>query len=154
MKVVLSALTSLALLLAMGCGSAMPSNNNTNSSGNNNGGGTPGSSVVISSISPNVVSPGAQDFTLTIVGSGFPASPSASTDHPSVLWGVGSQNGHYLAVDFAQCDATHIVATVPADLVQNAGDFNLQVQIFHFADDTPKAVSNVITFVVGSPWDY
>ena len=89
------------------------------------------------------------------MGSGFPASPSTSKDHPSVLWAVGSQNGVYLGIDFAHCDATHIVAMVPADLVQNAGTFDIQVQIFHFADDTPKAVSNIVKLVVGSgPWDY
>ena len=156
MKVVLSALTSLALLLAMGCSSAMPGNNSTNSSGNNNGGGTPGSSVVISSISPNGVSPGTQDFTLTIVGSGFPASPTDLTDHPGVLWSsAANPNGTWLAMDLSQCDATHVTATVPANLVQTAGTFDIQVQISHFADDSPKAVSNVVHFVVGTgPWDY
>jgi hypothetical protein len=146
MKPALSCFTFLALLLTIGCSSAMPHSNNNGRS-----------SVVISSISLSSVSSGAQDFTLTIVGSGFPASPSTTKDHPSVLWGVGSQNGVYLDIDFAQCDATHIIATVPADLVQNAGTFDIQVQIFHFADDIPKAASNIFHLVVGSgsgSWDY
>jgi hypothetical protein len=88
MKAVLSCFIFLTLLLMIGCSSSMPG------STNNNG----GSSVVISSISPNSVSSGAQDFTLMIVGSGFPASPSANKDHPSVVWGAGSQNVVYLGL--------------------------------------------------------
>jgi len=118
---------------------------------NNNGGG-----MVISSFSPGSVSLGAQDFTLTILGSGFPAFSSTSEDQLSVLWGVGSQNEVSLSIDLAKSDANHIVATVPAALVQNAGTFDVQVQIFHLADDMPKAVSNIGHFVVaaGGQWDY
>jgi hypothetical protein len=138
-------LTFLCLALTTGCSSAMP--------GHNNNGGI---GMVISSFSPGSVSPGVQDFTLTIVGSGFPTFSSTSEDQLSVLWSVGSQNGAYLSIDRAKCDANHIVATVPAALVQNAGTFDVQVQIFHLADDMPKAVSNIAHFVVSSsgPWDY
>ena len=150
MKPFYSVLTFLALSLTIGCSSAMPGNSN------NNGGPTGSSSVVISSISPSSVSSGAQDFTLTIVGKGFPVSPTSRTDHPGVLWSSGgTQNGVWLAIDLSQCDATHVTATVPANLVQNAGTFDIQVQVYHFADDTPKAVSNIVHLVVGSgPWDY
>lgn len=157
MKVLLSALTFLILLLAIDCSSAMPGQNNN---GNNQGGvptaPTGSSSVVISSLSPNGVSPGAQDFTLTVVGKGFPPSPTDRTDHPGVLWSsAANPNGTWLVMDLSQCDATHVTARVPANLVLTAGTFNIQVQIYHFADDTPKAVSNVVQFVVGSgPWDY
>jgi hypothetical protein len=153
MKAVLSCFIFLALLLTISCSSAMPGNN---SNGNNNGGGPTGSSsVVISSISPSSVSSGAQDFTLTIVGTGFPASPSIRQDRPEVIFWSSTQDGVYLGMDWAHCDATHLIATVPADLVQNAGTFNVQVQIFHFADDGPKAVSNIVQLLVGSgPWDY
>jgi hypothetical protein len=154
MKVLLSALTFLTLLLAIGCSSAMPGNNNN---GNNQGGGPTGkSSVVISSLSPTGVSPGAPDFTLTVFGKGFPASPTDQTDHPGILWSsAANPNGKWLVMDLSQCDATHVTATVPANLVLNAGTFDIQVQIYHFADDTPKAVSNVVQFVVGAgPWDY
>ena len=69
MKVVLSSLTFLALLLTIGCSSAMPGNNNN---GNNNGGGPTGSSsVAISSISPSTVAAGSPDVTITINGSSF-----------------------------------------------------------------------------------
>jgi len=67
--------------------------------------------MVISSFSPGSVSPGAQDFTLTIVGSGFPALSSTSNDQLSVLWGVGTQNEVYLSIDFAKCDA--ITSSLP-----------------------------------------
>ena len=157
MKLFYSVLTFLALLLTIGCSSAMPGNNSNNNGGNNNGGGPTGSSsVVISSISPSSVSSGAPDFTLTIVGKGFPVSPTYRTDHPGVFWSSGgTQNGVWLAIDLSQCDATHVTATVPANLVQNAGTFNIQVQIVFFADDTPKAVSNSVQLVVGSGlWDY
>ena len=156
MKVLLSALTFLTLLLAISCSSAMPGQNNN---GNNQGGGPTGptgsSSVVISSLSPTGVSPGAQDFTLTIVGKGFPLSPTDRTDHPGVLWSsTANPKGTWLVTDLSQCDATHVTARVPANLVLTAGTFDIQVQIYHFADDTPKAVSNVVQFVVGAPWDY
>jgi IPT/TIG domain-containing protein len=144
MNAVRACLTFLCLALTIGCSSAMPGHSNNSGS------------MVISSFSPGSVSPGAQDFTLTIVGSGFPALSSTSNDQLSVLWGVGTQNEVYLSIDFAKCDANHIVATVPAALVQSAGTFDVQVQIFHLADDTPKAVSNIVHFVVSGagPWDY
>jgi len=92
---------------------------------------------------------GSQDFTLTIVGTGFPASPTYNKDHPGVFWQAGgTQSGVWLAIDISQCDATHVIATVPAALVQTAGTVTLQVQVYYFADDMPKSVSNLVKFVV------
>ena len=147
MNTVRACLTFLSLLLTIGCNSAMPGSQRTTQPPP--GGSSSGSSVAISSVSPTSVMAGSQDFTLTIVGTGFPASPAYRKDHPGVFWQAsGTQSGVYLPIDISQCDATHVIATVPAALVQNAGTFTLQVQIYYFANDTPKSVSNLVNFVV------
>ena len=100
------------------------------------------------SLSPTSIAAGSGDFTITIAGTGFPATPLVYRYHPEVWWSVGGQNGVALSVNDAESDATHVTATVPASLVEDAGDFSVQVQIWFKADDTPKAVSNTLKFKV------
>jgi hypothetical protein len=70
-------------------------------------------------------------------------------DHPAVWWAPhGTANGFYLSVDNTQSDATYVTAIVPASQVQNAGDFDVQVQIWFKAYETPKAASNLLKFSV------
>jgi len=115
MKVVLSALTFLALLLTIGCGSAMPGNNNN---GNNSGGGPTGSpSVVISSISPSTVVAGSPDVTITINGSNF-------GHHGQFIWSTAFSTTNGNLHDTGTWLPTTIVssgkltAVIPAKLLQ------------------------------------
>jgi hypothetical protein len=154
MKTFKTSLLLLILFLTCACSSSMPGSttgNGGNNGGNNGGGGSPlppMGSVSITSLSPGSVVAGSADFTLTIVGTGFPATPIGKEDHPGVWWSGGGPNGTFLTVDFAGSDATQVTATVPASLVQNAGQFIVQASIWHHADDMPKAVSNTLKFKV------
>jgi hypothetical protein len=140
-------LVLLAFSITIGCTSSMPGgNSNAGSSGPPPAGS---SAVSITSIKPDSASAGSGDFVVTIVGTGFPATPAGFKDHPAVLWGTqGNGNGTYLQVANDQSDATHVTATVPASLVQSSGKFNVTVQIWFKADDMPKATSNTLTFSV------
>ena len=149
MNSVRACLIFLILSLTVGCSNSSMPGTQTGNGGSSNPPPGGASSVVISSILPASVAAGSPDFTITIVGKGFPTEPVDFKDHPAVFWKAGEhQNGVYLSVDNGQSDATHVTATVPASLVQNVGPSQVQVQIFFFADDTPKAVSNSIKFVV------
>lgn len=147
-----TSLMFLALVVSFGCGS--PTRNSYTGNGNSGGGGSNPpppvtSSVSITSLSPASVTAGNPDFILVIVGSGFPAIPLDYRDHPAVWWAPhGTANGVYLSVDNTQSDTNRVTATVPASQLQNAGDFDVQVQVWFKADDMPKAVSNLLKFSV------
>ena|SRR5262249_13884559 len=139
----------VTISLTLSCGSSMPGTQQ-NGAGSSNPPAGGNSSIVISSTSPTSIAAGSPDFTITIIGTGFPSEPLDSKDHPAVFWQPSSnhQDGTYLSVDNLHSAATHVTATVPSSLVGNADTVKLQVQIFFFADDTPKSVSNLITFEV------
>ena len=101
-----TSLMFLALVVSFGCGS--PTRNSYTCNGNSGGSGSNPpppvtSSVSITSLSPASVTAGNPDFTLIIIGSGFPAVPLDYKDHPAVWWAPhGIANGVHLSVDNTQ----------------------------------------------------
>ncbi len=144
-------LLALGLSLLLGCGSSYNSSL-MNSSGS--AGGGPGSipsqslnGPTIDTFSPHSTPAGSPDIQLEIQGTKFPPNPSTDKDHAGVYWTTdGGRTGSYL--EMKEADETHLTAVIPAKLLVNPGKAIMQVQIYHFADDTPKATSNTVTFTV------
>lgn len=116
MKVVLSSLTFLVLLLAIGCSSAMPGNNNN---GKNSGGGVTGSSsVVISSMTPLTVVASSADVTITINGSNF--GHFGHFVSSTAFWTTNGNlhdTGEWLQTTIVS--STQLTAVIPAALLQS-----------------------------------
>ena len=148
MRTIQGVLVLLVLLPAIACNSSMPG-----ATGSSGSGGSPNppppigsTSITLVSLSPDSVPAGSADFPITLTVKGLPATPNL-TDHPAVYWQPqAGQTGVYLGL--TDGDDTHLTATVPTSLVQSSGTFGVQVQIFHHADDMPKAVSNLMNFRV------
>ena len=119
MKVVLSSFTFLALLLTIGCSSAMPGNSSNNSNGNNNGGGPTGSSsVVISSISPSTMAAGSPDVTITINGSNF--GHSGHFIWSTAFWTTnGNLHDTGIWLQTTITSGSELKAVIPAKLLQS-----------------------------------
>jgi IPT/TIG domain len=129
MKGLVPSLTFLALLLAIGCSSAMPGNNNNNS-GNNNGGGTPGStgssSVVISSVSPSSVPAGSSDVTITIDGSNF--GHFGHFVWSTAFWTTnGNLHDTGVWLQTTIVNSKQLTAVIPAALLQNPTSVHIVV---------------------------
>jgi hypothetical protein len=64
-----------------------------------------------------------------------------------VLWTTdGGRTGTWLEIK--EANATHLTAVIPAKLLVSPATAIRLVQIYHFADDVPKATSNTVEFKV------
>jgi hypothetical protein len=90
---------------------------------------------------------GSPDLQLDIEGTNFPANPSIREDHAGVFWTTdGGRTGTWL--EMKDANATHLTAVIPATLLVSPTSAIMQVQVYHFADDMPKASSNTVKFSV------
>jgi hypothetical protein len=141
-------LLALGLTLLLGCGSSAyngASGNTSPMSGSMPGPSVNGPSIV--SLSPGSAPAGSPDIQLDIEGMKFPPNPSVREDHAGVLWTTdGGRTGTWLEIK--EANATHLTAVIPAKLLVSPATAIMQVQIYHFADDMPKATSNTVQFKV------
>lgn len=98
----------------------------------------------ISSISPTNAVAGSPDLTLTITGENF---ANANNYHSYVAWSV---NGSYSLLATTVINGSQLTAVVPAALLTKTMTATVSVQTWYKADDTPRWVSNSVSFDVNS----
>jgi hypothetical protein len=99
--------------------------------------------LAISSISPNTVVVGGSDVQLTVIGSSFQCSGSPC--HDEVVWSV---QGHDVDLTWNFVSETQLTTTIPATLLASPVTAEVRVQQWHKADESPYAVSNLVSFTV------
>src|SRR5215471_6556425 len=105
--------------------------------------------VTITAISPTSVAAGSPAFTLRVAGSKFDLVHSG--DHPTltyVLWCSGG--GVCKTLSASVISPTELSAAVTSDLVAAPATVSISIQKWYFADDTPFAQSNSVTFAVSA----
>lgn len=106
----------------------------------------PSGAISITSISPVTAVAGSPDLTLTITGSKLDLRHSGNKRTFTVA--VWSVNGTDTLLNTTVLGATQITAVVPAAFLANPVTARLSIQKSYFADDSPFAVSNALSFVV------
>jgi len=107
---------------------------------------TPPGTVSISSILPASAVAGSPDLTLTIAGSNLDLRHSGT--HQTTTGAVWSANGTDTPLTTTVLSGTQLTAVVPAALLAKPVTARLFIQKWYFADDTPFAVSNTLSFDV------
>jgi len=103
-------------------------------------------SVTISSLSPNTVSAGSADLTLTITGTHLDLEhTSHQQTSTSAIWIV---NGNQTSLNATVVSSTQVTAVVPQALLATPLQAQIFLQKWYFADDGPFAVSNTLPFTV------
>jgi hypothetical protein len=102
--------------------------------------------LLISSISPPSAVSGSPDLTLTIAGSNLDLRHSGSNHTFTVA--IWSANGTGTSLPTTVLSGTQLTAVVPAALLAKPVSALLSIQKSYFADDSPFAVSNTLSFVV------
>jgi hypothetical protein len=97
----------------------------------------------ISSILPTSTVAGGPDLTLIVTGSNL--IDTASQTRSSVVW---SMNGTETFLATTDVSDTQLSALVPASLLTETGKAQIQVQAFFKADDSPKWVTNSVSFKI------
>ena len=106
----------------------------------------PPGKLLISSILPTSAVAGSPDLTLTIAGSSLDLRhPGGHQTNTAAVWSV---NGKDTSLTTTVLSATQLAAVVPSTLLANPVTALLSIQKWYFADDTPFAVSNTLSFVV------
>jgi len=116
--------------------------NNPSGGGSNPSGGT----LSISSISPATATAGSGDITLIVSGSHLDLVHSGS--HQTITTTVWSVNGSDTPLTTTVVSDTQITAGVPAALLAKPVTAHISIQKWWFADDSPFATSNHLTFKV------
>jgi hypothetical protein len=102
----------------------------------------------ITSILPTSATVGSPDLTLTIAGSNLDLRHAGTHQtNTDVVWFA---NGSDSQLSLIALSSTTITAKVPAALLAKPGNAGIHVEKWYFADDTPFAVSNILTFTVTS----
>ena len=102
----------------------------------------------ITSILPTSATAGSPDLTLTIAGSNLDLRHAGTHQtNTDVVWFA---NGSLAQLFLIAVSSTTITAKVPAALLATPGYAGIHVEKWYFADDTPFAVSNILTFTVTS----
>jgi hypothetical protein len=141
---------SLSLIfLLLGCGGAGYGTSGSGGSSSAGSGGTgsggsslPSGGMSISSISPSSVTAGSGDVTLTVTGTNLDLVHSGGHQTTTfMVW--GSQN-----LTTTVLSGTQLTVIVPASLLTAPVTVQVFIQKWYFADDTPFATSNSLTFTV------
>src|SRR5215469_7981808 len=106
--------------------------------------------VTITAISPTSVAAGSPAFTLKVAGSKFDLVHSGDPlkTHTDVLWCSGG--GVCKTLSASVISPTELSAAVTSDLVAAPATVSISIQKWYFADDTPFAQSNSVTFAVSA----
>jgi hypothetical protein len=107
---------------------------------------TPFGGVSISAIVPGNVAVGSADLMLTIAGTNLDIRHSGT--HQTSTVAVWSANGTDTVLSAIVISSTQLTAVAPAALLAKPVTASLAVQKWYFADDSPFAVSNSLTFEV------
>jgi IPT/TIG domain len=146
-KCALSVILLLVCLSVVGCGGgAGATSGGGGGNGGNGGGGGGAGGVSIASISPDNATAGSPDLKVTIQGSNFESIPGDI--HMGVDWTVGGVSP--TATSVVVLSSTQLTAVIPAALMAKPVVAEISVSKWHKADDTPLAVSNVLSFTVSS----
>ena len=141
----------VTISLTLSCGSSMPGSSNPPAGGN--------SSIVISSTSPTSIAAGSPDFTITVIGTGFPSEPFGfqgsscsvlAAEQQSSGWDVSERrqpslrcnacDGNGSLVLSRECGHRQIAS---ADLLFCGRYSEIGVQLDHLRSDELRAINDV-----------
>jgi Galactose oxidase, central domain len=105
--------------------------------------------ISISSLSPSSEPAGSPDLMLTMAGSNLDLRHAGT--HQTNTVAVWSANGSDTTLPATVVSSTQLTAVVPAALLAKPVSAQLHVQKWYFADDTPFAESNSLSFSVVLP---
>ena len=134
---------------ATGGGGSSSGSTGSGTSGSGSGGGSSSGAMTISSISPTSATAGSGDTTLIVTGSNLDLVHSGG--HQTTTVAVWSANGSQAAsLTTTVLSGTQLIAVVPAALLATPVTAQIFIQKWYFADDSPFATSNSLTFTVTS----
>ena len=148
MRIAVALVLSAALLGATGCGSGVASTPPPQPQPQPQPSPQPSGGISITSIVPASAVAGSLDLTVTIAGSNLDLLHAGSHQTNTVV--VWSANGTDTMLPATVKSSAQLTAVVPAALLAKAVAARLFVQKWYFADDTPFATSNTLSFTVSA----